>query len=581
MSQRGGSDRGGGHGGARGLELVWPGKYDADGRRCPPPRRHPTLAVDGVLRPATAQAPQLQFFGDAARAAELEPPESSCGHDRLLVADNLLALDALCDAAPGSVDLIVADPPFSTGSRFDVVTRVGEGEAATEIRTPAYSDSWQGGAAGLIAMLDARLRLAHELLAPNGSLYLHVDPTVGHAVKLLLDDVFGPGCFQREIVWRIGWVSGFKTKARNWIRNHDLIFFYVKDPSAFTFNKHYVPYPEGYVRRDGKPPTGRGVPIDDVWNANETEFSLRGAESLDSIQIKSFSTEKSGYATQKNESIARRIIAASSNPGDRVLDAFCGSGTVGVAARDLGRQFIGVDCSAAAVHIASKRLRTRPGPSIVLERVETDARPDAAAFGDLVRRHHASAGRVVVVIGPHESADLAAIERARASAGDGPLDVLALRYELPLAGLPDDSPPTRLLRVTEDDFYPAVAMHPGAAVVALPSVELHVERSSEGGLAVSLDAYRVELGDAADVAGLGPLDTLDAWSLSWEPGTVGTGSFRTHQERSLCSTLECPAGLRPTELVVRFVDVRYQRSEVHLRIGYSGDEPQITSALLC
>src|SRR5690606_12655232 len=152
------------------------------------------------------------------------------------------------------------------------------------------------------------------------SLYVHVDPTVGHAVKLLLDEVFGPGCFQREIVWRIGWVSGFKTKARNWIRNHDLLFFYVKDPRRFTFNKRILPHPPGYVRRDGSPPRGRGVPLCDVWNAGEGELSLRGRESLDSIQIKSFSTEKTGYATQKNESLLRRIVEASSNPGDLVAD---------------------------------------------------------------------------------------------------------------------------------------------------------------------------------------------------------------------------------------------------------------------
>lgn len=544
-----------------GLELVWPGKYDSEGRRSAVP------SVDPRLQPVA------HWPGDTA-----DRPA-----DRVLWGDNLAALSHLATTEPGSVDLVYIDPPFATGGRFSVMTRVGEGErgkGAFEVEAPAYTDRFEGGEAGFLRMLDPRLRLLHRALSPCGSLYLHVDPTVGHAVKLLLDEVFGPGCFQREIVWRIGWISGFKSKAKNWIRNHDLIFFYVKDPSSFTFNKHYVPYPEGYVRRDGKPPTGKGVPIDDVWNANETEFSLRGAESLDSIQIKSFSTEKSGYATQKNESIARRIIAASSNPGDRVLDAFCGSGTVGVAARDLGRQFVGVDCSAAAVHITSKRLRTRPGPSIVLERVESGARPDAAAFDELVRGHHEpAAGCELIVIGPEEPADLAAIERARARVGDKPLDVVAAHYDLPLAGLPSETG-TRLLRVTQDVFNPAVAAHPGAAVVALPSIELHIARSEAGGVAVSLDAYRVELADTADVAGLGPLDTLDAWSVSWARGTVGAGSFRTHQDRALLETLECPSQLRPKELVVHFVDVRYQRTEVHLRLEYTGDEPRITSAQL-
>ncbi|MBK9061400.1 MAG: site-specific DNA-methyltransferase [Flavobacteriales bacterium] len=135
-------------------------------------------------------------------------------------------------------------------------------------------------------------------------------------------------------MWRIGWLSGYKTKAQNWIRNHDVIYYYVKDPKSFTFNKAYVPYPDGYVRRDGAEPTGKGTPIEDVWNANESEFALKGGESLDSIQIKSFSNEKTGYPTQKNESLLRRIIEASSKPNDLVLDFFCGSGTTLAVCRE-------------------------------------------------------------------------------------------------------------------------------------------------------------------------------------------------------------------------------------------------------
>ncbi|MBL4687715.1 MAG: site-specific DNA-methyltransferase, partial [Nannocystaceae bacterium] len=300
-----------------------------------------------MFLPPVSEAPQLQLYDASGSPPRAVAQGNGPSADQLILADNLLALDALADSHAGRVDLVVADPPFATGTRFDVVTRVGEGASLGELRTPAYNDAWDGGAAGLIAMLDPRLRLAHTLLAPHGSLYVHVDPTVGHSVKMLLDDIFGPGCFQREIVWRIGWVSGFKTKARNWIRNHDLIFFYVKDPKRFTFNKAYVPYPEGYTRRDGSPPTGKGVPLDDVWNGNDVEHGLRGPDSMDSIQIKSFSQEKTGYPTQKNESLLRRIISASSNAGDLVVDPFCGSGTTLAVARALGRRFIGIDTSRA------------------------------------------------------------------------------------------------------------------------------------------------------------------------------------------------------------------------------------------
>jgi len=275
----------------------------------------------------------------------------------LICADNLLAMDALLATHAGAVDLIYLDPPFATGHDFVRTSFTGgEGEARGELRTHAYHDRWPGGLAGFLRMLEPRLRLAHRLLAPHGSLYFHVDPTVGHYAKIVLDEIFGPACFQREIVWRIGWLSGFKTRAHNWIRNHDLLFFYTKDPARFTFNKQYLPHPDGYVRRDGKPPRGKGVPLDDVWNANSAEFALRGRDSLDSIQIKSFSREKTGWATQKNASLLRRIISASSNPGDLVADFFCGSGTTMVAAAELGRRFLGCDCAAPAIELAHTRL---------------------------------------------------------------------------------------------------------------------------------------------------------------------------------------------------------------------------------
>ncbi|MEM7157376.1 MAG: site-specific DNA-methyltransferase [Myxococcota bacterium] len=324
-----------------GIELRWPGKYDEHGRRSPVPRPGAQLRPYAIY-PATEPVESAEPEGDAL------PPHW------LIEGDNLLSLDALARDHAGTVDLVYIDPPFATGGRFEVVTAVGSD--GPKLRQPAYTDAWPGGTAGLLAMLDPRLRLMHELLAPHGSLYVHVDPTVGHAVKLLLDEIFGPGCFQREIVWRIGWVSGFKTRARNWIRNHDLIFFYVKDPSRFTFNKHYIPHPPGYRRRDGSPPKGKGVPLDDVWNAGDAELALRGHDSLDSIQIKSFSTEKTGYATQKNESLLERIIEASSNPGDVVLDAFGGSGTTLQVAESLGRRCIACDTGRAAIHIATGRL---------------------------------------------------------------------------------------------------------------------------------------------------------------------------------------------------------------------------------
>jgi site-specific DNA-methyltransferase (adenine-specific)/adenine-specific DNA-methyltransferase len=318
-------------------ELVWPGKYDADGNR--------------VVAPRSGLPPLL-------REVHLGPSQQP---NTLIRGDNLAAMAALLPTHAGQVDLIYADPPFATGGDYAYRTEVGDAarhgpeDAPVEAGT-AFRDTWAGGLDGYLQMLAPRIELIRDLLAPHGSLYLHVDPTVGHAVKLVCDEIFGPACFQREIVWRIGWLSGYKTAARNWIRNHDLIFFYTRDPRAFTFNKQLMPYPEGYVRRDGNPPRGKGVPIEDVWNANAAELDLSGEDSLDSIQIKSFSKEKTGYATQKNESLLRRILEASSNPGDLVADFFCGSGTTLAVAEKLGRRWIGCDSGAVAVQIARKRL---------------------------------------------------------------------------------------------------------------------------------------------------------------------------------------------------------------------------------
>ena len=283
--------------------------------------------------------------------------------NRLIGGDNRLAAAALLAELAGRVDLVYVDPPFATGTVYSHRVDLGDGAGsapAPGITAPVYRDVWGPGLASYLQMLYERLTLVHALLADGGALYVHVDPTVGHYVKVLLDDVFGSANFQREIVWRIGWVSGYKSAVPNWVRNHDTILYYAKGRPA-VFNKEYVPHAPSYRRRGAAArANGRGLPIEDVWNANPAEQALRGARSLDSIQIKSFSTEKTGFPTQKNESLLRRIVAASSNPGGLVMDLFCGSGTTLVAAEQLGRRWIGCDLAPFAIHTARKRLLMLP-----------------------------------------------------------------------------------------------------------------------------------------------------------------------------------------------------------------------------
>jgi site-specific DNA-methyltransferase (adenine-specific)/adenine-specific DNA-methyltransferase len=263
------------------------------------------------------------------------------------------------------------DPPFDTGGAFDYLASIpGAPDGAPRIAVPAYQD-----ARGLDAWLDwfhGLARCLDELLADGGSLYVHLDAHAAHYAKVLLDEVFGEKAFQREIVWRIGWVSGFKSRARAWIRNHDTLLFYAKGGRPATFHKEYVPYPPGYVRRDGVPPRGPGYPIEDVWNASELDR-------MDSIQIVSFSGEKVGYPTQKNESLVSRIVRASSSPGDLVLDCFVGSGTTAVVAQKLGRGWVACDAARVAIHATRRRLLASRSPApFVLESVV----PHAAGASD-------------------------------------------------------------------------------------------------------------------------------------------------------------------------------------------------------
>lgn len=259
--------------------------------------------------------------------------------DNLQVLKTLLRMKEkgeLCnaDGTPG-IRLCYIDPPFATRREF-----VGAK------RGRAYQDKVVG--AEFIEFLRKRLVFIRELLSDDGSLYVHLDEKKSHYIKVVLDEIFGEDKFEREIVWRIGWVSGYKTKAQNWIRNHDVLLFYRRGPRK-VFNKEYLPYTDDYIRRGGVEPTGKGVPIEDTWNSNPSD-------KLDSIQIVSYSGEKTGFPTQKNEKLVERIVKASSKPGDLVLDAFVGSGTTAVVAERLGRRWIGIDSSKLAVYVTQERL---------------------------------------------------------------------------------------------------------------------------------------------------------------------------------------------------------------------------------
>jgi len=241
--------------------------------------------------------------------------------DNLIIkGNNLLVLHTLKKRFAGKVKLIYIDPPYNTGSADD---------------TFKYNDNFNHST--WLVFMRNRLEVAKDLLMKEGAIYVQLDYNEVHYCKVLMDEIFGRENFQREIIWRIGWVSGYKTADKNWIRNHDTILFYSRDKNSLDFFKKYIPYPKNYVRRDGTKPEGEGYPYEDTWNCNDLD-------PLNSIAIVSFSKEKVGdFKGQKNEALIKRIVEAHTKEGDIVLDFFSGTGTTASVAHKLKRQWITVE----------------------------------------------------------------------------------------------------------------------------------------------------------------------------------------------------------------------------------------------
>ncbi len=192
-----------------------------------------------------------------------------------------------------------------------------------------------------LAFLEPRIREGYRVLAPHGSFYLHLDQREVHYVKVLMDTIFGRSSFLNEIIW----VYDYGGRARDrWPAKHDTILFYVKDPAHYVFNREDVdrePYMAPGLVTPEKVALGK-LPTDAWWH---TIVSPTGKE-------------KTGYPTQKPIGVLKRIVRASSLPGDVVLDYFAGSGTTGAAAHELGRRFHMIDSNPASIEIMRRRFAT-------------------------------------------------------------------------------------------------------------------------------------------------------------------------------------------------------------------------------
>jgi len=283
--------------------------------------------------------------------------------NQLILGDNLQVMAALLPQFEGKINLIYADPPFFTNRRYPM--RIGRGE---DSRNPGvwqlaegYPDHWKDLDAYL-DMLYPRLSLMHRLLAPTGTLYLHLDWHASAYARLILDEIFGSGRLLNEIVWIYHGPSPIRSAFN---RKHDTILVYTKS-EKYTFNVDDIrqPYNPVTVRTFqsstkagfGKvPDLKRGKVPEDWWY-----FPV----------VARLHLERSGYPTQKPEALLERIIRASTNPGDRVADFFCGSGTTAVVSAKLGRGYVATDLSFRAVHTTRTRLIQAGSPPFSLQHLK-------------------------------------------------------------------------------------------------------------------------------------------------------------------------------------------------------------------
>lgn len=307
--------------------------------------------------------------------------------NKLIWGDNKLVLSSLKNGPlreeiekQGGIKLIYIDPPFDVGADFSMDIEIGDDTFTKQpsvLEEIAYRDTWGRGADSFISMIYERLVLMRDLLAEDGSIYVHCDWRVSPYIRLCLDEVFGASFFQNELIWRKGSFFGPSNKLRQFPKNHDTIFYYSKSDNR-AFNLQTEPYEEStlkqYKYQDDKG-RYRLQELRDYTPESIEQFRLQGKieETSSGMKLKQYLEDKSGkvvetvwndinrlsdisYPTQKPEPLLDRIIKASSKHGDIVADFFCGSGTTLAVAEKLGRKWLGSDLGKFGIHTTRKRM---------------------------------------------------------------------------------------------------------------------------------------------------------------------------------------------------------------------------------
>ncbi len=298
----------------------------------------------------------------------------------LIYGDVVCAAPRMASELYGRVKLVYMDPPFGTGDSFSHKGRRGRKGSRVIYDDPADADAY-------LSFMYPVLLSSHAMLAAGGSVYVHLDHRMEHLVRILLDEIFGPGCFRSMVVWkRDPGGKGAKARSRQWPRNIDVLLWYSKSPDSWDFSMEWRQLTDGqkrayrYTEPDGR--RYKAVQLGDYSEKSISELEARGlihvsrtgrkyrkyyldgAKSpVDAIwdDIPGFGTrtasgEYTGYPTQKPLSLLERIIRAHTQPGDLVADLFMGSGTTAVAASTLGRRWVGVEKSREGIDVTLHRL---------------------------------------------------------------------------------------------------------------------------------------------------------------------------------------------------------------------------------
>lgn len=401
-------------------ELIWDGKYK-DGKKVGPVRiALPFQTIETVNEKRKAGL-QTDIFAAAATAAAKE----SGWKNRLIWGDKKYVLPSLLPEFAGKVNLIYIDPPFDTGANFSFTATIPQHDEDEDgadisftkqpsvIEQKAYRDTWGRGLDSYLQWFYETAVLLRELLAEDGSIYVHLDWHVGHYAKAVLDEVFGYENFRNEIVWkRASTVKGnFGQGSNLWSPNTESVLYYAKSQNT-VLKPIFKPYTEEYINTffrykeaNGRQyrlismigPGGeaKGNPVYEVmgitrpWRYSKEKMEQLIANDLvvqtspktvpqrkqyldegqgvaiqtlwDDVEaISPSANERLAYATQKPEALLERILRASSNENDLVLDCFCGSGTTVAVAEKLGRRWITCDLGRFAIHTARKRLLSNP-----------------------------------------------------------------------------------------------------------------------------------------------------------------------------------------------------------------------------